>query len=165
MTDARQLIRRDISALGVAFTPRPIFPGNPESATTETPEPLPGIRAALSLKHAAERAIADCARHAREDGHARKHGPGPPESTKTSDLDQFAATGASEGGLDLAGGLLGIGRNPAIGPRDHVRRPRRSPPLIHVQPERTRRVVLTTLADRGHADACAVWKSHVHNAG
>ena len=66
--EPRQLIRRGLRDLGVAFTPRPIFPGNPESATTETPEPLPGIRAALKLKHAAERAIADCARCAREDG-------------------------------------------------------------------------------------------------
>jgi len=66
--EPRQLIRRDLRDLGVTFSRRPIFPGNPESATTETPEPLPGIRAALKLRYAADRDIADCARYAREDG-------------------------------------------------------------------------------------------------
>jgi hypothetical protein len=66
--EPRDLIARDIFALGAEAVRRPVIHGDPESGTMIQPEPLAGIRAATALRHAASRAVADCARYAREDG-------------------------------------------------------------------------------------------------
>ena len=66
--DARHLIRNDIFTLGAQVIRRPVIRGDSASGTRAEPEPLAGIRAATALRHAASRAIADCARYAREDG-------------------------------------------------------------------------------------------------
>jgi hypothetical protein len=66
--DARHLIRSAIWDLGAGVARRPVIHGDPNSGTIAEPEPLAGIRAATALRYAAGRAIADCARYAREDG-------------------------------------------------------------------------------------------------
>src|ERR1035437_7361264 len=66
--DARHLIRNDIFTLGAQVIRRPVIRGDSASGTRAEPEPLAGIRAATALRHAASRAIADCARRAPADG-------------------------------------------------------------------------------------------------
>ena len=66
--EPRDLIRNAIFALGAGTVKRPVVRGKPRTGMHPQPEPLAGIRAACSLRHAASRAIADLARYAREDG-------------------------------------------------------------------------------------------------
>jgi hypothetical protein len=66
--EPRDLIRNDIFALGAPAVKRPVVRGAPRTGMLQHPEPLAGIRAATALRHAASRAVADCARYAREDG-------------------------------------------------------------------------------------------------
>ena len=65
--EPRELIRHDIFTLGAGVVRRPVR-GEPGSERVPHPEPLTGIGAAVSLKHAAVSIIRDCARYAREDG-------------------------------------------------------------------------------------------------
>ena len=66
--EPRDLILRDIFTLGVKVVRRPVIRGDSALGTTPQPEPLAGIHAATTLRHAASRAVAECARYAREDG-------------------------------------------------------------------------------------------------
>ena len=70
--EARQIIRSAIGTLcreaGAQFTARPVIRSEPDGPTSPEPEPIAAIRAAVDLRYAAARAVADHTRNAREDG-------------------------------------------------------------------------------------------------
>jgi hypothetical protein len=72
---ARQWARRAVTAMAEASggktVTRPMFRGRPDLDSTVTDvEPLAGLQAATSLKHAARRLALECVRQAREAGHS-----------------------------------------------------------------------------------------------
>ena len=68
-SEAREAVRRLVTESGGGMIRRRMFRDRPSGDwTKDEPEPLAGIRAALSLEYAAREAAANSARYAREDG-------------------------------------------------------------------------------------------------
>jgi len=90
-----------------------------------------------------------------------KHRPGATDPAHTADFDELTLPRPSVRCFDLTGRFVGIDWKSEVGPVDHLRRPRGPPLMIHVEPERPRRIVLSAIHDRRRTNHRAVGERHV----